>query len=243
MAHETLYKTCPLCIKAPVSLQSSGEYSCAECGLTIKERSILGLFKKGQYSIVSLGQQPYNLVEPILPKLVLPADPLKIVLGNIYTDQALADIAGGHIDVIRPVKTVLAQIILEQLKEACLINANNLRRGQGQPLSGNSLYNPTQKAPRQNMDWQDEGNLFCTNQRIVFPSDQFTFIRLDRKLTVVQAFADGVAVQRKDEAFATYFVGCYPHEAALVAAYVMARVPALRPAEAVKPANNAYSAP
>ena len=44
----------------------------------------------------------------------------------------------------------------------------------------------------------------------------------------VQAFIDGVAIQRKGEDFATYFVGCYAHEAALVAAYVMAKLPALQ---------------
>lgn len=243
MAQETLYKTCPLCTKAPVSLQNAGEFGCQACGLTLKERSMLGLFKKGQFGIVSLGRGSYTLVEPIRHKIVLPADPLKIVIGNIYTDQTLAEIAAGNIEAIRPVKTVLAQIILEQLKEVCLINVNGLRRGQGQPLSGHSLYYPTQKAPRQGMEWHDEGNLFCTNQRIVLPSDQFTFIRLDRKLTIVQAFTDGVAVQRKGEAFATYFVGCYPHEAALVAAYVMARIPALRPAETVETTDSFYPAP
>jgi hypothetical protein len=54
---------------------------------------------------------------------------------------------------------------------------------------------------------------------------------MDRKIVAVQAYIDGLAIQRKREAFATYFAGCYAHEAALVAAYVMAKVPALRPVE------------
>jgi hypothetical protein len=85
------------------------------------------------------------------------------------------------------------------------------------------------------MEWKDEGNLFCTDRRLVLPSNQFTFIRLDRKIATVQAFTDGLAVQRKEENFATYFVGCYAHEAALVVAYMLAKIPALRPAPAPVP--------
>ena len=62
----------------------------------------------------------------------------------------------------------------------------------------------------------------------MFPSDRFTFIRFDRKLVGVQAFTNGLALQRQGETFATYFVGSYAHEAALVAAYIMAKVPALK---------------
>jgi hypothetical protein len=197
--------------------------------LALKERSIFGIFKKGRFGLTALGQGDYSLVEPELDKIVLRADPLKVVISNIYTDQALAEIAGGNVELITPVKTILAQIILEQLNEQCFINVNGVRRGHGQPLSGESNYRPDQKAPSRGMVWQDAGNLFCTTHRLVLPSDQFTFIRLDRKVVAVQAFSDGVAIQRKDEAYATYFAGCYAHEAALVAAYVMARVPALRP--------------
>ncbi|MCB0193875.1 MAG: hypothetical protein KDJ65_18135 [Anaerolineae bacterium] len=224
---DTLYKECPFCMEAPVSLQE-GSYICENCGLTIKERAVLGLFKKGRYTIVQLPAGDFSLVEPELSNIVLKPDPLKVVIGNIYSDGQLAEISNGNIDVISPVKTVLAQIILEQLNEVCYINVNGLRRGHGEPLSGESNYVPSQKAPRDGMKWQDEGNLFCTNQRIVLPSNQFTFIRLDRKVVNVQAFKDGFALQRKNEDYATYFLGCYAHEAALVSAYAMAKVPALR---------------
>jgi hypothetical protein len=155
-------------------------------------------------------------------------------LGNVYTDEQLAEIAGGAIDDIRPVRTMLAQIILEQLKETCFLQVNGLRRGHGQPLSEGGNYIPTEAVPRQGMDLQDEGNLFCTDQRLVFPSNKFTFIRMGRKVVGVQAFTNGIAIQLKGEEVATYFVGCLPHEAALVAAYVMARVPKLQP-EKVSP--------
>jgi hypothetical protein len=191
----------------------------------------LGLFKKGHFGVINLGRGEFTLAEQGLKDVSLPPDSLKIIIGNVYTDLQLAAIAGGDIGVVRPVKTILAQIILEQLREECYININGLRRGHGQPLSQESGYQPTQKTPRQGMKWQDEGNLFCTGQRLVLPSNQFTFIRLDRKVVAVQAFTDGFAIQRKGEEFATCFVGCYPHEAALVAAYVMAKIPALRSAE------------
>ncbi|MDH3675562.1 MAG: hypothetical protein OES12_08710, partial [Anaerolineae bacterium] len=121
--------------------------------------------------------------------------------------------------------------ILEQLNEVCLINVNGLRRGHGRPLAEESWYQPRRKIGHDEVEWLDEGNVFCTNQRIVMPSDRFTFIRMDRKIVAVQAYVDGIAIQRKREAFATYFAGSYAHEAALVAAYVMAKVPALRPVE------------
>jgi len=226
---QTLYKECPRCSQAPVVLQGSGEYGCSGCGLTLKERPVLGLFKKGRYAVTGLGPGSFALAKAGLKNTALPPNQLKIALGNIYSDEQLAGIANGNIEIIHPVKTILAQIILEQLNEECFINVNGLRRGRGKALSGESWYWPAQKSPKE-IEWKDEGNLFCTGQRLVLPSNQFTFIRLDRKVAAVQAFTNGVAVQRKGEEFATYFAGCYPHEAALVAAYVMAKAPKLRPA-------------
>jgi hypothetical protein len=208
--------------------QNDGLYGCKQCGLQLKDRSVFGLFKKGQFGLVRLGQGQYSLVEP--ERIILPAEPLKIVIGNIYTDQTLAEIAQGQVEQLRPVQTMRAELILEQLNEPCFIQVDGLRRGQGQPLTGESDYHPNQKAAQAGMEWKDQGNLFCTSQRLVLPSNKSTFIRLDRKITGVQAFSDGVAIQRKGEEFATYFIGCYPHEAALIAAYVMAKIPALRPA-------------
>jgi hypothetical protein len=200
--------------------------------LALREHATLGLFKRGRYAVVGLGQGEFSLAEAGLSGVALHPDPLKTVITNIYNDHQLAEIANGKLEIINPVRTVLAQIILEQLNEVCYINVNSLRRGHGPPLSEESWYRPRQAVPRQELVWLDEGNLFCTDQRIVLPSGRFTFIRMDRKVVAVQAYANGVAVQRKREEFATYFAGCYAHEAALVAAYVMAKVPALRPQEA-----------
>ncbi len=224
-----LYKECPLCTQGEVIWsQVASLYRCEQCGLSIKDGSFLKFFNKGRYIITDFGQGDYRLAEQGLLKVALPPDPLKVAIGNVYADETLAQIAAGNTDLLRPVRTVLAEIILEQLNEACFLQVTNLRRGHGQPLDETATYRPDGTVPKQGMDWQDEGNLFCTTNRLVFPSDRFTFIRLDRKLVAVRAFNDGVAVQRKGEEFATYFVGCYPHEAALVAAYIMAKVPKLQ---------------
>lgn len=231
MAQDILYKECPLCTQGSVVRAEGGAtYRCAQCGLTLKERSLLGLFKKGNFAVADFGEGDYTLARRSLKDITLPPDALKITLGNVYTDPQLAAIAAGSLDLLRPVRTVLAQVILEQLNEVCHLQVNGLRRGHGQPLPEGGHYQPLQPVPREGMAWQDQGNLFCTNQRLVFPSDSFTFIRMDRKLTGLQAFTDGIGIQRKGEAYATYFVGCYPHEAALVAAYVLAKLPALQPA-------------
>lgn len=229
MEQETLYGECPLCNKGPVVFDDSAEvFRCDQCGLTLKERSLLGVFKKNHFGVVSLGEGDFSLVEPALKKILLTPDHLKVVVGNVYSDEQLAQIAHGALDVIRPVRTVLAQIILEQLKETCYLQVNSLRRAYGQPLPEEGHYQPQQPVSRSELDWQDQGNLFGTGKHLVLPSDSFTFVRLDRKLVGVQAFSDGVAVQRKGEDSATYFVGCLPHEAALVAAFIIGMLPALQ---------------
>lgn len=226
---ETLYRECPLCNQSEVAWDGAVSlYRCPTCGLSLKDASFMKLFHKGCYKIESFGSGHYRLAEQGLLNSSLTLDPLKVTIGNVYEDESLARIAAGELELLRPVRTVLAQIILEQLREECFIHVTNLRRGHGSPLADEADYLPAGPVPRQGMAWQDEGNLFGTTHRLVLPSDRFTFIRLDRKLTGVKAFTDGVAVQRKGEDFATYFVGCYPHEAALIAAYVMAKAPKLR---------------
>jgi hypothetical protein len=225
MTQSTLYQECPICNQSAVVWNEAAVgYRCNHCGLTLKEKTLLGLFNKGNFAVVQLPKGNYTLAEQSLANVSLKPDPLKVVLGNVYPDDQLAEIAGGTVEHVRPVRTMLAQIILEQLKESCFLQVNDLRRGHGQPLAEGGNYQPTAAVPRQGMDWQDEGNLFCTDQRLVFPSNKFTFIRMGRKLVGVQAFTNGVAVQLKGDEFATYFVGCFPHEAALVAAYIMAKV-------------------
>ena len=225
---EILYEECPLCNEGRVAAADRGLYRCDQCGLTVKQRSLLGILKKNQFGIESLGQGDYSLAEQGLDKISLPPDQLKVVIGNIYDDRQLAEIAGGALELVRPVRTVLAEIILEQLKETCYIQVNGIRRAHGQSLPETGAYRPEQRVPRQELEWQDQGNLFVTSKHLVLPSDSFTFIRLDRKLAGVRAFLDGVAVQRQGEDYATYFIDCPPHEATLVAAFVMGKLPVFR---------------
>lgn len=238
MKQDTLYQVCPRCNQGPVVFHSDEKvYRCGDCGLTLEERSVLGLFKKQRYGISSLGQGDFDLANQGLKSIALKPDPLKVVINNVYTDQQLARIAAGDLDVIRPVKTTLAEIILAQLNEATYFQINGLRRAHGPALPEGGDYQPTGAASRADMNWQDEGNLFGTTHRLVLPSDSFTFIRMDRKVVGVQAFTNGVAVQRRGEEFATYFMGCFPHEAALVAAFAMAKIPALRSSKPEKIVN------
>jgi len=225
---EILYEECPLCNEGSVVAAEKGTYRCRQCGLTLKQRSLLGLLRKNRFGIDTLGQGDYSLAEQGLDKISLVPEQLKVVIGNIYNDQQLASIAVGSLELVRPVRTVLAEIILEQLKETCHIQVNGVRRAHGRPLPETGSYRPEQHIPRQELTWQDQGNLFVTSKHLVLPSDSFTFIRLDRKLAGVQAFLDGVAVQRKGEDFATYFIDCPPHEAALVAAFVIGKLPVFR---------------
>jgi hypothetical protein len=74
----------------------------------------------------------------------------------------------------------------------------------------------------------DQGNLFISEQRLIFPSSTHTMIRIDRKLIGIHNFSDAVAVQRKGEDKATYFLGFETREALLVTAYLQGQLDHLR---------------
>lgn len=225
MVQQILYQTCPVCRQAAVSWQpGQASYQCSACGLTIEEQKLL-FIKRGKFSVTSFGPGDFSLAEAALKNVTLSAEELKLILGNVYTDSQLAQLAAGDVSVLRPVQTILAEIILEQLREACFLQIRGIRRGLGPALTGESTYQPQQPTPVADIEWQDKGNLFCTTNRLVMPSNTFTFIRLGRKIATVQAFTDGVGLQLKKEETATYFVGCYPHEAAVVAAYALGNLP------------------
>ena len=121
MVQQTLFEECPLCNQgAVVWRDSDAVYRCEHCNLTLKERRLLGLFKKGHFSVSHLGEGDYTLAGQSLRRIALLPDSLKVMIGNVYTDQKLAKLAGGSLEVIRPVRTILAQIILEQLDEVKL---------------------------------------------------------------------------------------------------------------------------
>ena len=91
MTQPTLYQECPLCNEGSVVwFDGEGVYRCEHCHLTLKERPILGLFKKGRFGVADPGEGDYTLAEQSLPKVALRPDPLMVVLGNIYSDPQLA---------------------------------------------------------------------------------------------------------------------------------------------------------
>lgn len=217
--------TCPVCGQTPFSADNGTP--CAGCGLSLSRSSwpVVGT----RYTVKTIGAG-YSLVKPgLLGKKFTPAQ-LLLLAEQVYSDQTLAAIAGGDFSGLKMPVGTLAGILLEQLKETCFLRVKELRRAHGPVLAEGSDRLPRETAPA-GMDWQDKGNLFLTDSRLVFPSDTFTFIRMDRKLVGVKAFEDGLAVQRKGEGFATYFVGCPPYQAALAAAYIEGRLPGLREAQ------------
>lgn len=222
----TTISTCPVCGQTPFSVENNAP--CAGCGLSLSRSSwpVMGT----RYTVKAIGAG-YSLVKPGLLGKRFTAAQLSLLAEQVYSDQTLAAFAGGDFGGLKTPAGTLAGILLEQLKETCFLRVNGLRRAHGPVLAEGSDRLPRETAPA-GIDWQDQGNLFLTDSRLVFPSNTFTFIRMDRKLVGVKAFKDGLAVQRKGETFATYFVGCPPYQAALAAAYIEGRLPGLREAPA-----------
>ncbi|MDM8526984.1 hypothetical protein QUF58_02125 [Anaerolineales bacterium HSG24] len=221
---QILYDTCPSCRQGAVSLHDT-LYQCADCGLTLRKSKRFIFLNAGKYEVVKLGTGSFGMDEQAMQGKIFTPELLKITLNNAYSDEQLDQLASGDQSILRPVTTVLAVIILEQLQEKCFVEVRGVRRGHGPVLVGEHGYQPIVEIPTKELTWQDKGNLFCSSNRLVMPSDKFTFIRLGRKVSVVRAFRNGIAIQLKKEDFATYFVGGLPHESAVMAAYIIGKLP------------------
>jgi len=228
MADDVLFASCPVCEQAPLA-RTGGEFQCDHCRLTVKPRAFLWRKSSDRYVVRDIGEA-YRLARPGIVNRTFSRAALQRLGEHVYPDAALASIAAGEFDAIRPPSNTLAQILLEQLHETVFFQVNQLRGAPGPVIGAGASRFPQGTVPRSGLTWKDRGNLFLTNARLVFPSNTFTFIRMDRKLIAVRAFEDGLAVQRKGERFATYFVGCRAHQAALMAAYIQGKSPALQEA-------------
>jgi hypothetical protein len=227
MAIEALLPLCPVCEQAPLAA-AGDRYECVHCGLRVQaKKAFLGLKSTGTYTVESIGPA-YSIAGSGIIGQDFSPEGLKNFRESVYSDAELAQFAAGDFEKLNPPASTLAQILLEQLREECYLQINQIRRALGPVLAEQPTRIPTEKAPRSTLAWQDKGNLFLTNIRLVFPSDSFTFIRMDRKLVGMIAYTDGLAVQRKGEDFATYFIGGSAHQSALAAAYIMGKVPQLR---------------
>ena len=233
METASLLSPCPACGRSTL-VKTRQVYQCQTCGLAIKEKKPFPGFgaRPARYVVEAIGPD-FSLARPgIVGHVFSPAE-LKNFHENVYSDQTLADFAAGRYEGLNMPASALAQVLVEQLRETCYIQINHLCRAHGPTLTGGGSRFPQGKAPTSGLTWQDQGNLFLTDIRLVFPSDSFTFIRLDRKLVGLKTYQDGLALQRKGEDFATYFVGCGAHQASLAAAYIQGRLPTLRQEEAV----------
>lgn len=226
MTTDTFLSVCPVCRQGPLSTQKS-QFYCPVCGFTVKQQLLFGVKPLDKYRVIAIGSE-YGLAQRGLVGQLFPAAEVEMFAENVYSDAHLAEIAAGDLTHLTMPRSTLAQIILEQLRETCYVQLRGMRRAHGPTFEAGSQYLPQGAVPAAGLTWLDEGNLFLTNGRIVFPSNTFTFIRMDRKLIGLKAFDNGVVVQRKGEEFATYFVGCRPHQAALIAAYIQGQSPALK---------------
>ena len=228
MSVEVLGAACLACEQAVLRHVADG-YLCEHCGLKLTEkRSWLNFRSKtARYLVQDIGAD-FSIARAGLVGQVFTLAELARLREVLYADQTLASFAQGDYTALHQPNNALAQILLEQLRETCYIQINEMRRARGPILAGESRRLPQEKAPHTGLTWLDRGNLFLTNIRLVFPSDTFTFIRLDRKLVGIRAYENGLAIQRRGEDFATYFVGCRSYQAALAAAYIYGKVPPLR---------------
>ncbi|HHJ06464.1 MAG TPA: hypothetical protein ENK24_03080 [Anaerolineae bacterium] len=226
LSGNALLPVCPVCTQEALIWRGKN-YQCSHCGLTLKPKTFLGFKSKDKYIVQSIGQG-YNIARSGIVGQGISLTELENFGESVYTDQQLAAFAAGNFDELRQPSSTLTQILLEQLRETVYVQTRNMRRARGPALEAGGNYIPANPAPGGDLTWQDRGNLFLTNARLVFPSNSFTFIRMDRKLIGLKTFTNGFAIQRKGEDFAAYFIGCRAHQAALNGAYIMGRVPALR---------------
>ncbi len=221
-----LFSSCPVCHQAPISA-TGNTYSCSNCGLTLSPKTKLFRKSQPQYIVQSIGEG-YDIARKSIVGQKFSLAELELFREHVYSDAVLIEFAAGNLEHMNPPASVLAQILLGQLRETCFLHVDGLRRAHGPALQPGGNRFPNGKIPNAKLTWQDDGNLFLTNARLVFPSHSFTFMRMGRKMVGLKTFENGVAIQLKGEDHATYFVGCKPHQAALIAAYIQGKVPGLR---------------
>lgn len=225
MIEEVLLSPCPICGEA--ALAGSGyTYRCSYCGTEVRQQRWLGIRPRDQFLFTATGSNYTNLKDELLIR-PFTKDQLAQLAGTCYTDADLAAIAAGELERLRRPGSTVAQIMFPQSRETCYIQVNGLTRAEGPPLPDGVDRIPG-PVNRRILQVLDRGNLFISDQRLIFPSSTHTTIRIDRKLTAVRTFADTIAVQRKGEDKATYFLGTQPRHGSLIVAYLQGLLPHLR---------------
>jgi hypothetical protein len=225
VSEEVLIDLCPICGQSP--LQGDGrQYTCASCGTKVEQSRWLGMWPRNQFIFRAIGAN-YRNAEPDLIGRSFTQAQLAELTGTCYSDADLAAIAAGDLSRIRPPSSTVAQVLFAQSPETCYLLVNGLLRAQG-PAIPDGVNRVGGPVDRRLLRILDQGNLFISDQRLIFPSDSHTTIRVDRQLTGIRTFNDAFAVQRKGEENATYFLGCKSREAALILAYLQGRLDHLR---------------
>jgi hypothetical protein len=222
---EVLMRPCPLCGEGALA-GDAGTYACSSCGTRVGQRRWLSLWPRDSFFFQAIGQDYRNL-EADLAERPFSVAQLAALAGTCYRDSQLEAIADGDLSHVRPPASTVAGIMFPQTHETCYIQVNGLTRAEGPPLPQGSQYTP-QPVDRRTLRRLDRGNLFLSDQRLIFPSSTHTTIRIDRRLSGVHAFRDALAVQRQGEAQATYFLDMEPRHVSLVAAYLCGRLEHLR---------------
>jgi hypothetical protein len=225
MTEEVLIAPCPICGQSALA-GNDRQYSCTSCGTQVEQSQWLGVWPRNQFVFRAIGPDYRNAESELLARPFARAE-LAGLTGSCYTDADLEAIAAGDLSRLRPPSSTVAQVMFPQTHETCHVQINGLARAEGPSLPGgvNKVAGP---ADRRVLTMLDQGNLFISDQRLIFPSNTHTTIRIDRKLTGVRTFANAVAVQRKGENKATYFLGFESRSALLVTAYLQGRLDHLR---------------
>jgi hypothetical protein len=192
----------------------------------VEQQRWLGIRARNRFIFRTMGADFSNLDADLVPR-IFTKDQLAGLAGTCYTDADLAAIAAGDLKKLRLPKSTVAQIMFPQTREICYNQVNGLTRGEGPPLPDGVDRTPG-PVDRRNLQTLDQGNLFISDQRFIFPSSTHTTIRIDRKLTAVRTFTNAVALQRKGEDRATYFLGTEPRHASLIVAYLQGQLQHLR---------------
>jgi hypothetical protein len=212
-----LLDVCPICGQSPV-IEIEQQYTCPVCQSVLKKKRWLGLFPTNRFVYQTIGDD-YSTARSDLLGRPLTLNDLKVITSTCYTDSDLKTIAEGEPAPIHLPNSTVASLIFEHTGETCYVQLNGLTRAQG-PTLPNGTGIVDRSVEKNTLTTLDRGNLYLSNQRVVFPSDTHTIIRLDRKLTGVRALTNAFAVQRKGEDYATYFVGCQSRQAVLVEAFL-----------------------
>ncbi len=225
MSEEVLVDPCPICGQSPLA-GNGRRYACPACKSEVERGRWLGLLPHNRFTFRAIGADYGNVETELLGRPFTAAE-LHNIAGTCYTDADLKAIAAGDLERVHPPTTTIAKLIFGHTHEKCYVQVNNLTRAEG-PTLPNGVDSVNGPPDQRALTVLDRGNLFISNQRLVFPSDTHTTIHLDRKLTGVRSFTDAFAVQRKGEEKATYFLGCESRHARLIAAYLQGLLDHLR---------------